>query len=124
MVANGVSSFSLAIVDKDHTGIGKIIGRCQGGTKRIVRLPVAGQEDIFLRSAVTFSYDVKDCEELKSEIAATLVAAGVSSFSLAIVDKDHAGSEKTVGSCENGTKRIVHYPAVKTGAGRADIPTT
>ena len=50
---------------------------------------------------------IKNCEELKSEIAAKLVAAGVSPFVLAIVDKDWKGAGKILGSCENGTKKIV-----------------
>ena len=129
MVANGVSSFSLAIVDRNRTGSGKIIGRCQGGTKRIVRLPVARdvsearQHDILSRSAVTFAYGVKDCEELKSAIAATMIDAGVSLFSLAIVDKDHTGTGKIVGSCKNGTKRIVHHPVALSGAGQGAGPS-
>ncbi len=67
----------------------------------------AGQADAPLRPSVTLAYGIKDCEELKSEIAAKLVAAGVSSFVLAIVDKDGTGAGKILGSCENGTKRIV-----------------
>ncbi|WPD25008.1 MAG: DUF1161 domain-containing protein [Candidatus Electrothrix scaldis] len=118
LVAAGVSSFVLHIVDKDRTGTGKILGRCEGGTKRIVRLPVAsfvpgaGQGDISL-PAVTFAYggDVKTCKELKSEIATKLIAAGISPSVLAIVDKERTGSGKVVGSCEGGTKRIVRLPA-------------
>ncbi|MCI5193813.1 MAG: DUF1161 domain-containing protein [Candidatus Electrothrix sp. AU1_5] len=50
---------------------------------------------------------IKDCEELKSEIADKLIAAGVPSFSLAIVDKNRTGAGKILGRCENGTKRII-----------------
>ena len=151
LVANGVSSFSLGIVDKYRTGSGEIIGRCEGGTKRIVRLPAAGfvsgaeqadipalpavtiaygiengterrarrpaadsdsvsgagQADIPSLFSVTLAYSIKDCEELKSEIAAKLVANGVSSFILDIVDKDQTGTGKIIGRCENGTKRII-----------------
>ncbi|MCI5140381.1 MAG: DUF1161 domain-containing protein [Candidatus Electrothrix sp. ATG1] len=59
------------------------------------------------RPSITLAYGIKDCEELKSEIAAKLVAAGVPSFVLDIVDKDRIGPGKIIGSCENGTKRIV-----------------
>jgi len=149
LVANGVFSFSLVITDKDRTGDGKIIGRCEGGTKRIVRLPAAGfasgagsadasalpavtftyglengterrdhlpapgslagagQADMPFLSSVTFAYGIKDCEELKSEIAAKLIAKGVSSFFLDVVDKDRTGAGKIIGRCENGTKRII-----------------
>ena len=33
---NGVESFTLAIVDKDAQAEGKIVGTCDGGTKKIV----------------------------------------------------------------------------------------
>ena len=33
---NGVESFTLAIVDKDAEAEGKIVGTCDGGTKKIV----------------------------------------------------------------------------------------
>ncbi|XCN75490.1 MAG: DUF1161 domain-containing protein [Candidatus Electrothrix aestuarii] len=80
-----------------------------------MRLPAAGllaedeQGDLPSLPAVTLAYGggIKDCEELKSEIAAKLVAAGVSSFVLDIVDKERIGAGKIIGSCENGTKRIV-----------------
>lgn len=113
LAAAGISPSVLAVVDKDWTGAGKIVGSCENGTKRIVRIPAAGpvsedgQADIASRPSVTFAYGVKDCEELKNEIAAKLVAAGVSSFHLAIVDKNRTGGGKIVGSCENGTKRII-----------------
>ena len=133
LVAAGVSSFVLNIVDKDRTGTGKILGRCEGGTKRIVRLPAgsfvpgAGQREIPSLPAVTFAYggDIKDCKELKSEIAAKLIAAGISPSVLAIVDKDRTGSGKVIGSCENGTKRIVRLPAADfiAEAEQGDIPS-
>ncbi|MCI5132994.1 MAG: DUF1161 domain-containing protein [Candidatus Electrothrix sp. EH2] len=59
------------------------------------------------RPSVTFAYGIKDCEELKAEIAAKLLAAGVSSFVLEIVDKNRTGGGKIIGRCENGTKRII-----------------
>jgi hypothetical protein len=33
---NGVESFTLAIVDKDAEAEGKVVGTCDGGTKKIV----------------------------------------------------------------------------------------
>ncbi|MCI5162374.1 MAG: DUF1161 domain-containing protein [Candidatus Electrothrix sp. AX5] len=58
-------------------------------------------------SSVSLAYGIKECGDLKDEIAAKLVAAGVSSFRLAIVNKNKTGGGKIVGSCENGTKRII-----------------
>lgn len=34
--ANGVKSYSLEIVAKDKEGEGKVVGTCEGGTKKIV----------------------------------------------------------------------------------------
>jgi hypothetical protein len=34
--ANGVKEFSLTIVDKDAQADGKVVGTCEGGTKKIV----------------------------------------------------------------------------------------
>ncbi|MDU9048136.1 MAG: DUF1161 domain-containing protein [Candidatus Electrothrix sp. Rat3] len=109
----GISPAVLAIVDRNWAGAGRIVGSCENGTKRIVRTPEVGfvsedgQADRSTRFSVTFSYGIKDCEELEDEIAAKLLANGVSSFVLAIVDKDRTGSGKILGRCENGTKRII-----------------
>lgn len=34
--ANGVAEFTLTIVDKDAPEDGKVVGTCEGGTKKIV----------------------------------------------------------------------------------------
>ena len=36
MDANGVKSYSLDIVEKDKDAAGKVVGTCDGGTKKIV----------------------------------------------------------------------------------------
>jgi hypothetical protein len=51
---------------------------------------------------------VKPCEELKSEIAAKLDAAGVKSYALDIVATEKVGDAKVVGSCDGGTKKITY----------------
>jgi hypothetical protein len=50
----------------------------------------------------------KPCEELKSEIAAKLDAAGVKNYSLDVVDTDKVGDAKVVGSCDGGTKKVTY----------------
>ena len=52
----------------------------------------------------------KPCEELKAEIAKKLEAKNVKSYSLQIVPSEKANDleGKVVGSCEGGTKKIVH----------------
>ena len=50
----------------------------------------------------------KDCEELKTEIAAKLDKKGVKGYTLEIVPADQVKDEKVVGSCDGGTKRITY----------------
>lgn len=50
----------------------------------------------------------KDCNELKAEIDAKITANGVASFTTTIVDKDAAVDGEVVGTCENGSKKIVY----------------
>jgi hypothetical protein len=51
----------------------------------------------------------KSCDELKMDIAAQLDGKGVRKYTLAIVElKDVKDSDKVVGSCDGGTKRITY----------------
>lgn len=50
----------------------------------------------------------KSCDELKGEIDAKLQEKKVANYSLEIVDADKTGDQKTVGSCDGGTKKIVY----------------
>ena len=59
----------------------------------------------------------KDCEELKSEIAARIESNGVLHYQLQIVEPDAAGVGRIVGSCNGGTARI----AYQRGAPALDI---
>jgi hypothetical protein len=54
------------------------------------------------------AYASKDCEELKTEIAAKLDAKHVTGYSLEIVPADKVADAKVVGSCEAGAKKIVY----------------
>ena len=61
----------------------------------------------------------KNCEELKTEIAAKLDAKGVKAYTLTIVDKDDQTTEgKVVGTCGGNTKKILY----KRGAAPAEAP--
>ncbi|MBI5042151.1 MAG: DUF1161 domain-containing protein [Gammaproteobacteria bacterium] len=52
---------------------------------------------------------MKDCEELKTEIAAKLDAKGVKDCTLTVVPAAEIKADaKVVGSCEGGSKRIVY----------------
>jgi Protein of unknown function (DUF1161) len=51
----------------------------------------------------------KDCEELKKEIAEKLDAKGVKNYTLTVTDaKQVKDTDKVVGSCDGGTKKIVY----------------
>ncbi len=51
----------------------------------------------------------KSCEELKQEIETKIQVAGVSSYTLEIVSNDEVHDQSmVVGSCENGTKKIIY----------------
>ncbi len=51
----------------------------------------------------------KPCEELKAEIEAKIQANNVSSYTLEIVSNDEVHDQNmVVGSCENGTKKIIY----------------
>jgi hypothetical protein len=51
----------------------------------------------------------KPCEELKAEVEAKIQAQNVSSYTLEIVsNSDVHDQNMVVGSCENGTKKIIY----------------
>jgi hypothetical protein len=51
----------------------------------------------------------KDCEELKTEIAAKLDAKGVKNYTLTITaTADVKEKDTVVGTCDGGTKKIVY----------------
>jgi hypothetical protein len=50
----------------------------------------------------------KPCEVLKAEITKKLEAHGVNGYTLEIVAKNKDAVGKVMGSCENGTKKIIY----------------
>ena len=62
-----------------------------------------------LAQGLSFARQRKDCEELKKEIAAKMDANGVKNYTLTATDtKDVKETDKVVGSCDGGTKKIVY----------------
>ena len=53
-------------------------------------------------------FAAKDCEVLKSEIAAKLDTKGVQNYRLDIVSPEDVSDQHVVGSCGGGSKRIVY----------------
>lgn len=64
------------------------------------------------------AFEIKPCEELKSEIAAKLDAKGVKNYQLEIVAVGDVKDQNIVGSCEGGTKKITY-----TKGGKSDDKT-
>jgi hypothetical protein len=61
---------------------------------------------------LSFAQKRKDCEELKSEIAAKMDAKGVKNYTLTITAvSDVKEKDTVVGSCDGGTKKIVYTRA-------------
>ncbi len=54
------------------------------------------------------AFAMKDCEELKSEIAAKIDAKGVKGYSLVITPTAEVKDQQVVGSCEAGAKKIIY----------------
>jgi hypothetical protein len=51
----------------------------------------------------------KDCEQLKTEVAAKAESHGAKNFTLDVVDRDaDSGKKRVVGTCEAGKKKIVY----------------
>ncbi len=51
----------------------------------------------------------KPCDELKAEIEAKIQANNVSSYTLEVVTNDEVHDQNmVVGTCENGTKKIIY----------------
>jgi hypothetical protein len=61
-----------------------------------------------LSCIVAPAFAEKDCEELKTEIAAKLDAKGVVNYTLGIVENEAVAEQKVVGSCAGGTKKITY----------------
>ena len=64
---------------------------------------------LVLAGASAVQAKTKPCEELKAEIETKIQSAGVTSYTLEIVRNDEVSDPNmVVGSCENGTKKIIY----------------
>ena len=72
--------------------------------KKIIALVMFGS----LGFIVAPAFAEKDCEELKTEIAAKLDEKGVLDYTLEIVPAEEVKDQKVVGSCAGGTKKITY----------------
>lgn len=68
-----------------------------------------GIATVLLLALPVAAFAAKPCEELKTEIAAKIDAAGAKGYSLEIVKADaDAGDGKVVGTCDTGQNKIVY----------------
>ena len=64
---------------------------------------------VLLLAAPVAAFAAKPCEELKTEIAAKIDAAGAKGYSLEIVKADaDEGGAKVVGTCDSGKSKILY----------------
>ena len=70
-------------------------------------------------SLPAYAQGPKPCEVLKSEIEKKLEANHATNYSLEVVAKDKDAEGKAVGSCENGTKKIMYLK--NTAAAKAPV---
>lgn len=74
-----------------------------------------------LSAASLQGFEIKPCEELKSEIAAKIDAKGVKDYQLDIVAAGDVKDQTVVGSCEGGAKKITYSrSAVASGPAKAE----
>lgn len=80
---------------------------------------------LLLALACTASH-ADNCEAIRSSIESKFRAGGVQSFALVVVDADAGVSGRKVGTCANGTRKIVYSAApaaarpVSAGPRKAD----
>lgn len=61
--------------------------------------------------SVTAQAEVKDCDELKSEIETKIENNGVEDFDVIVVENDEVNDHegfKVVGSCEGGSHKVLY----------------
>ena len=73
---------------------------------------VASVVVLFFASVLAYAQGPKSCEELKSEIAKKVEANGAKTYTLEIVAKDKEAEGKQVGTCGNGTMKIMYLRTV------------
>jgi hypothetical protein len=66
----------------------------------------------------TASY-ADNCDDLRGQIESKIKAAGVTNFTVSVVDASASTPGKVVGSCGKGTKKIMYVQAPAQGGGAA-----
>ena len=75
-----------------------------------------------LVAAAPAAHGAAACDQLRSEVEGKIAAAGVTRFSVTVVDADApVTSGKVVGSCELGSKKLVYEAAATTPGVQATV---
>ena len=72
---------------------------------------VASAVVLLFASMAAYAEGPMPCEVLKAQIVKKLEANGAKGYTLDVVAKDKDAPGKVVGSCENGTKKIMYVKA-------------
>ena len=79
---------------------------------------------VLLLAAPAAAFAAKPCEELKTEIAAKIDAAGAKGYSLEIVKADaDVGAAKVVGTCGAGKSKILYSRSAAPAPAPQATPT-
>jgi hypothetical protein len=70
----------------------------------------------------TASY-ADNCDDLRGQIESKIKAAGVTNFTVSVVDTAASAPGKVVGSCGKGTKKIVYLQAPAASGGAVSAAT-
>jgi Protein of unknown function (DUF1161) len=81
----------------------------------MLKIPFAA---IFLALLCTASY-ADNCDDLRGQIESKIKAAGVTNFTVSVVDTAASAPGKVVGSCGKGSKKIMYVQAATQGGGAA-----
>ncbi|MGJ7528051.1 DUF1161 domain-containing protein [Variovorax sp. GB1P17] len=71
---------------------------------------------IALAALAGAAHSAENCEDLRTRIESSIAAAGVTRFTVTIVDANASANGQTVGSCELGSKKVMYERDVGPGS--------
>ena len=63
-----------------------------------------------------------NCDAIQAQVEAKIRASGVAQFTLTAMDQAASASGRVVGSCANGSRKIVYLAGAKGAAAPAAVP--
>lgn len=74
---------------------------------------------VALALAGAAAHSAENCEDLRTRIEAKIAAAGVTRFTVTVVDANASANGQVVGSCELGTRKVMYERDVGQGSAAA-----